>query len=103
MALSIEGATYGVDEMGMKAALRHVENNCINATKSALRSGVSALRDEVNNCWVGKSADTFKENIQHDVDDICAGLDEAYRGLDGAFKSIQTALVETDENLVTPR
>ena len=71
MGLNIEGASIGYDEGSMNATLQHVENDCINQTKEQLRNRLAQLRDEVNACWVGQSAETFKSNMDHDVQEIC--------------------------------
>lgn len=103
MALSIEGASIGYDEVNMNSTLTKVHNDCVQYAKNALKNNLSNLNTELNACWVGKSAEIFKDNMQHDVDEICKGLDEAYKGLEAEFKKIVAGLAEIDQELITKR
>lgn len=103
MALNMEGASIGYDENQMMATLSNVHNNCVIATKSALRTNLAQLRDEVHACWVGQSANTFMDNMEHDVEEICKGLDAAYEGLEAEFKKVLAGLAEIDQQLVDKR
>ncbi len=103
MALNISGASIGYDENNVTAALNRIENDVIANMKSELRNRLSQLRDEVNQCWIGKSAETFKENMDHDVELICQGLDAAYTGLENEFNKIKAGLAEVDQELVQKR
>ena len=103
MALTIEGASIGYDENQMMTTLSNVHNNCVISTKNALRNNLAQLRDSVHACWVGKSAETFLENMDHDVEEICKGLDAAYDGLEAEFKKVVAGLAEIDQELVDKR
>lgn len=103
MALNIEGASIGYDEGNMVTTLNNVHQNCVERAKTALRTNIATLRDEVHACWVGKSADTFMHNMEHDVDEICRGLDAAYEGLVAEFKKVLAGLAETDQTLIERR
>lgn len=103
MALNIEGATVGYDENNMVSTLNHVHNDCVVAAKTALKNNLSKLNDTVNACWVGKSADIFKQNMEHDVEEICKGLDAAYEGLEAEFKKVIAGLSEIDQQLIEKR
>lgn len=103
MALGIDGASIGYDQNNMQSTLNRIENDCVNQAKQSLRNQISQLRDEVHNCWVGKSADTFMDNMQHDVDEICKGLDAAFDGLKAEFEKIVAGLAEIDQELIQKR
>ena len=103
MALNIEGASIGYDETNMVATLNNVHNNCVLTAERALRNNLAGLRDEVHLCWVGKSADNFMHNMEHDVEEICKGLDAAYEGLCAEFKKVLAGLAEVDQGLIERR
>ncbi len=103
MALNIEGATIGYDENSMATTLNHVHNDCIIHTKNGLKNNLANLRTSVHAVWVGKSADTFLTNMEHDVDKICSGLDQAYANLEAAFNKALAGLAEVDQELVKER
>ena len=103
MALGIDGATIGYDQNQMLATLNNVHNNCVNRTKTALRTNLEQLRLEVHACWVGKSAETFMSNQEHDIEVICNGLDAAYDGLEAEFKKVIAGLAEIDQQLIQSR
>ena len=103
MALNIEGASIGFNENQMITTLNNVHHNCVELTKGALRMSLGTLRDSVNECWVGQSADNFMSNQESDVEKICAGLDAAYEGLVNQFKEVGAGLNEIDQTLVERR
>lgn len=103
MALTIDGATVGYSEEHMNNTLAHVHNNCVIATKKALRNNLNQLRDNVHACWQGQSAETFLANMETDVGKICDGLDSAYNGLVAEFKKVLAGLAEIDQSIVERR
>lgn len=103
MALNIEGAQYGFDANKLQSTLNHVHNNCVVHTKNTLRRSMDTLRTALDSCWAGQSAETFKGNMQSDIDNICKDLDLAYEALKGVFQEVQNKYAELDEGLVTAR
>ena len=103
MALNIENASIGYDEGSMVTTLNNVHQNCVVQAKTALRTRLDGLRQEVHACWVGQSAEIFMSNMEHDVGEICKGLDAAYDGLVAEFKKVLAGLAETDQQLVEKR
>ena len=103
MALNLGKASIGYDENSMISTLNKVHNNCVITTKTALRTNLRQLRDEVHACWVGESANIFMDNMEHDVEEICKGLDAAYAGLEAEFKKVIAGLAEIDRELVQKR
>ena len=103
MALNIEGATIGFDANNLQSTLNHIQNNCVNNAKNALKRNMDTLRSAVDDCWVGQSAETFKSNMQHDVDAICKQLDDAYAALKGVFQDVQNQYAALDEGLIQGR
>ena len=103
MALNIEGATIVFDANNLQSTLNHIQNNCVNHAKNSLKRNMDTLRSSVDACWVGQSAETFKDNMQHDVDEICKQLDAAYEALKSVFNNVQNSYAELDENLISGR
>jgi uncharacterized protein YukE len=103
MALTIENASVGYDENNLSKTLSNVHNNCVIEAKTELRNKLSELNSAVNDCWVGQSAETFKSNMQHDVEEICKGLDAAYEGLEAEFNKVIAGLSEVDQQLIDAR
>ena len=99
MALTIENATIGRDANNLQSTLNHIHNNCVETTKSALKTNLDELRTAVDNCWVGNSAEKFKEQMQRNVDDICKGLDLAYEGLCSTFNTAQSDMQAVDDSI----
>lgn len=103
MALTIENASVGYDENNLSKTLSNVHNDCVIRAKSELRNNLSNLNSSVNDCWVGQSAENFKSNMQHDVDEICKGLEAAYEGLEAEFNKVIAGLAKVDEDLIVKR
>lgn len=103
MALSIQGATQGVDANEVQAALNAIHNVVILEAENTMRSQMTSLRDATDAVWVGQSAEVFKENMATDMEDICKALDEAYKGVETEFKNTQNSFFEMDENLIERR
>ena len=100
MALNIEGATIGFDANNLQSTLNHIHNNCVVNAQNSFKRNMDTLRTAVDECWVGQSAETFKSNMQSDVDQICKQLDDAYAALKGVFQSVQNQYAELDEGLI---
>ncbi len=103
MGLTIEGAKIGYDRSQMVNTLNHVHNNCVLHAQRQLRANLTNLRAEVRKCWAGQSAENFMDNMDHDVDEICKGLEKAYQGLEGEFKKVLAGLAGIDRNLIKKR
>lgn len=103
MSLTIENATHGYDNSNMKSTLEHVHNDCVQHAKDAMRLNIEGLRKDVRACWVGQSADNFMDNMQHDVDQICDYLDQAYNNLEAEFNKVAAGIATIDQELVTKR
>lgn len=103
MSLTIENATHGYDNSNVLSTLEHVHNDCVQHAKDQLRANIEGLRTEVHACWVGESANNFMDNMSHDVEEICKGLDAAYEGLKEEFNKVVAGISEIDKNLVQKR
>lgn len=101
MALTIEGAQVGYDANNMQSTLNHIHNNCVEHTKSTLRTNLDTLRTSIDTCWVGASAEKFKEQMQRNVDDICKGLDLAYESLCSTFQNAQSDMQAVDDSIAS--
>ena len=103
MALTIEGATIGFNQNNVADALNNLQTHVINDTITKMNESMASLREYVDNAWVGQSAETFKENMEYDKDEVIAGLNEAYEQLKAEMYDIVNTMAETDNALVTSR
>ncbi len=103
MALNIEGATVGYDVNGIEKYIADINTNVVEKACRELNANLTNLRVTVDKIWVGKSAETFKTNMEHDVDSICAALRESVESLVSDLRDAGSYLGEVDENLIQPR
>lgn len=103
MGLTIDNASIGYDSGHLTATLNHIHNNCVVKAQNKLRGNLGTLRDSVHDCWQGKSAEAFLNNMQEDVNKLCTLLGQQYQALEGQFKSTLAQMKELDENLVQNR
>lgn len=103
MALDISGATFGVDANGIQSFINELNTQCIQDTINKMNSGLAELRTAVDEAWVGKSADTFKNNMESDKDSISKALNQSFEVLKAELFDIASKLSESDEGLITPR
>ena len=103
MALTISGATFGVDANELRTALNNINVQVIEAAKSEMRKGLSDLQTAVDTVWVGQSAETFKTNMVHDQNTIASKLDATYKSLVSEFARITKEMFEKESTLVTRR
>ena len=99
MALTIETASIGYDANNLQSTLNSIHNNCVESTKSALKTNLDELRTAIDNCWVGASAEKFKDQMQRNVEDICKGLDLAYESLCSTFNTAQSDMQAVDDSI----
>ena len=103
MALTIQSATEGVDANEVQAALNAIHTAVILDAQNTMRTQMSTLRTEVDNVWVGKSAEVFKENMETDMNEIIKALDESYKNVESMFHQVTNNFKEFDENLIQKR
>lgn len=103
MALTIQGATEGVDAHEVQAALNAIHSAVILDAQNTMRSQMNTLRNEVDNVWVGKSAEVFKDNMEADMNEIIKALDEEYKAIESTFHQVTNNFIEFDENLLQKR
>ena len=103
MALNIEGATLGYDASGVNAYISDINTNLVDEACSQLRKGLEELRVATDEVWVGRSAETFKANMEHDVEEICNAIIQAKNSLITELNALGNRMGELDENLVKPR
>ena len=103
MALTIQGADIGYDANEVQTALNNVHAQVIEEAKSQLRQQLAQLDTSVDEIWVGQSAETFKKNMQTDVDSICEALDKIYDFVKASFTQITSGMASIDENLIQER
>lgn len=50
MALTIENASIGYDANNLRSTLNNIHNNCVETTKSALKTNLDELRTAIDDC-----------------------------------------------------
>lgn len=103
MALNIEGASLGYDANGVQSYINDINTNLVEEACTQLQTGLAGLRTATDQVWVGQSAETFKTNMEHDVDAICAAMRESREVLIAELKELANRMGQLDENLVQPR
>ena len=61
MALTIENASIGYDANNLQSTLNNIHNNCVESTKTALKTNLDELRTAIDECWVGSSGTNAKK------------------------------------------
>ena len=103
MALTIQGATIGVDANGIQQLINNLETHVIQDTISKMNASQAALRDKVDAAWVGQSAETFKNNMETDKGVLEKSLKESFEVLKSELFNIASAIGEEDQSLVQSR
>ena len=103
MALDISGATFGVDANGIQSFINELNTKCIEETISAMDSGLNEIRTAVDTAWVGKSAETFKDNLESHKKTISDALKKSGDILKSELTDIAAKMGEIDNDLVKPR
>ena len=71
--------------------------------QNGTNSSLAELRTEVDNVWVGASAEQFKKNMETDVERISEALRASYDVLQTELNTIVSKMDELDRNLVQGR
>lgn len=103
MALNIEKATLGYDANNIQSLLNDINIEVIGEAISTMNSSLAELRTEVDNVWVGASAEQFKKNMETDVERISEALRASYDVLQTELNTIVSKMDELDRNLVQGR
>lgn len=103
MALTIDEATYGYDINQMQAALNNINAGVVIDAVNKLNEGMDALREAVDNAWVGKSAETFKKNMETDKESVVKGLNDSYEALKSEMEQIMSVMEQTEADLIEER
>ena len=97
--MDFQGASYGVDIMGI--------NNYINDLNTAILTNVSStIRDcseveaAVKAGWVGQSADQFLLNLNKAAENMCDTLKELQNTFETEIKGIKDQMMDFDDTLV---
>lgn len=100
MALTLEGASIGVDANGVTALINDINTQVVEETCSKLDSGLGDLRTAVDAVWVGKSAENFKANLETDANNIKQCINDTKEALVAELNEIVQRFNEIDETLV---
>ena len=101
--LTIDTATVGYDSKGASTLLANVHAECIEEASQKLDSDYSQLESSTHQCWAGKGADTFLENVQTDIKVVKEALEKQYEILEAEINSTTAHMQNIDENLVQKR
>lgn len=103
MALTIQGATIGVDANGIQALINNLQTHVIDDTISKMNASQGALREKVDAAWVGQSAETFKNNMETDKNTLSTALKDSFEVLKSELFNIANTIGEEDQSLVQSR
>ncbi len=101
--LTIEGATVGYDTDGVTKMINDVRISVVDEAAKKLTDSVETLNAEIDQIWVGQSADTFKENMKLDVETISQALKESFGVLVAEVSQIVREMNRVDEQLIEKR
>lgn len=99
MALNIEGATHGYDSNNVQNLINHINVKCVSDTISALNLGISTLRSEIDNAWVGASAEKFKEKVENDANEVSKAIEQAGQTCVDFINSTVSKMAEVDNSI----
>lgn len=103
MPLTIEGATIGYDQTNIKTLIDNVKVDVVDKAQEELNNKLVDLEEAIDEIWVGRSADIFKNNVKTDISHICDALAKAHEAFTTEMNAITNAMVAMDENLVRER
>ena len=103
MALTISSATFGVDANELRTALNNINIQVIEKAVTTMRGKLVELQTAVDSVWVGKSAETFKNNMAADQNTVAKNLDATYKALESKFANIAKTMFEEEATLVNKR
>ena len=101
--LGITNATQGYDASGIIKYIEAIRANLIEKAIIKMREGEIQVKEAVDSVWVGKSADIYKTNLDHDVNEICKALTEAQHVLNQSIWHAASHIKTIDENIVKKR
>jgi len=101
MALTLEGASIGVDANGVTALINDINTQVVEETCNKLDSGLGDLHAAVDAVWVGKSAENFKANLETNANNIKQCINDTKEELVAVLNEIVQNFNQMDEELVT--
>ncbi len=101
--LASAGATVGYDEAAVKALVKEVKVNVIDAAVKEMNSGLKTLNDKIDEIWVGQSANIFKQNMSKDVKAITTAMTKAKAVFETEMDAIEKAMANIDNAAVKKR
>lgn len=99
MALNFENSTFGYDSEGLQHLINEINVNCIANTISAMRTGLNAINNSVDQAWVGQSANRFKDSVQEDANIVIDALEQAGEDIVNALKETGGGIIKLDEEM----
>ena len=103
MPLDIAGADVAYDSAGASSLLQKIHAECIEDASNALDSNYNELETATRDCWAGKGADNFLENVKTDINVVKQALQMQYEILEGEINATTSQMKNIDENLVQKR
>lgn len=100
MALEISGASIGYNQKGLGDCLLAIHTEVIGSAITAMNDSYETFCQQVDSCWVGNSADTFKKNFEKNQERIEDGLKAAEEALETQFDLIMYELAHADSELI---
>ena len=97
--MDFQGASYGVDIMGINKYINDL-NTAILTNVSGVIRDCSDVETEVKAGWVGQSADQFLLNLNKAADQMCDTLKELQNTFETEIKGIKDQMMDFDDTLV---
>lgn len=98
-SLTIDNATIGYDVEGMNTVYKDIKANLIDEVIKQLDANVPTLISNVNNYWIGASADAFKTKIENDTAIVKKRLREIEMGLTVELNQMMRNVNNSDATL----
>lgn len=99
MALTIDGATHGYDANNVQTLKNNINVKCVSETVAAINLGLTTLRTEVDNAWVGASAEKFKEKMEQDANEVSKAIQTAGEQCISFIDGTVGQMAEVDESI----
>lgn len=104
--LSIEQATIGYDVTGLQQCINKLNMVVFQGAIDVIHTSIPEIRDAVDTCWQGRSADAFKGKLERDSQVMIDTLGELKEKVEGQFAQMaknvdnfDTAIAESINNM----
>lgn len=97
--MEFSSADYGVNIVGINQYIEDINSIVLTQVAPTLKD-TSKVKEAVDAGWVGKSADTFKANLDKAAETMVDNLKKLEKAFEKELNGIQSQMLELDANLV---